>query len=83
MYINNKLEKKCVECDQLITFKDFCRVNPSMPLERALFFWNDSFFSIYCSKCYYNLPERPYRRKRGNINYKLRFREKNTVQMEK
>ena len=76
MPINNELEKKCADCAQLVTFKDFCKANPSMPLERAQFFWNDSFFSIYCSKCYYNLPERPFKVKRRYINYDLRFRKK-------
>ncbi|MFX1567423.1 MAG: hypothetical protein ACFFCV_03545 [Promethearchaeota archaeon] len=73
---SNRREKKCALCNQLITFRDFCKVNPSMPLEQAQFFWNDSYFSIYCSKCYYNLPERPYRVKRRYINYDLTFRKK-------
>lgn len=74
MSINNEQEKKCAECNQLITFEDFCRINPSVSLKRAQDFWNDSFFSIFCSECYFNLPERPFKVKRGHFNYHIKFR---------
>lgn len=34
MSINNEQEKNCAECNQPITFEDFCRINPSFSLER-------------------------------------------------
>ncbi|MFX0037553.1 MAG: hypothetical protein ACFE9I_18175 [Candidatus Hermodarchaeota archaeon] len=74
MSVNNEQEKKCAECNSLITFEEFCRINPSMSLDRAQEFWNDSLFSIFCPGCYFNLVERPFKVKRSYFNYYFRFR---------
>ncbi len=66
---NDNQEKNCTDYNQRITFEDFCRDNPSISLKRAHEFWKDSFFLIYCSDCYFNHPERPYKVKNGYFNY--------------
>lgn len=66
-------EKNCAECNHPLTFEDFCRINPSMLLKRAQEFWQDSLFLIYCPECYFSLPERPFKVKRGYFNYRSRY----------
>ena len=74
MSLNSNQEKKCADCNRLITFKDFCSVNPSISYQRAEKFWEDSLFLIYCPECYFNRPERPFKLKRGYFNYYSRIK---------
>jgi len=72
--IRTDLENKnCADCNQLITFKDFCRINPTFSLEQAKEFWDDSMFLIYCPECYFNLAESPFKTRRGYFNYYKRY----------
>ena len=69
MILNHNKEKKCANCNRVITFGDFRRINPSIPLIKAESFWHDSMFLIYCSECYFNLPEKPFKLKTGYFNH--------------
>lgn len=73
MLLNYNEEKKCAGCNRVITFDDFRRINPSISLKRALFFWNDSMFLIYCSECYFKVPEKPFKLKKGYFIYHHRM----------
>lgn len=67
------MEKKCANCNRVITFDDFHRNNPTLSLSKAYYFWNDSLFLIYCSDCYFNLPEKPFKLKTGYFNHYYRI----------
>ncbi|UCC18417.1 MAG: hypothetical protein JSV62_09900 [Promethearchaeota archaeon] len=65
--------KRCTDCGKSITFSEFCLYNSSISKERAKDLWNDSMIVIYCPECYFNIPEKPFKQKRGYFNYHLRF----------
>lgn len=65
--INSK--RKCADCNHSLTFNEFCRINPSISLKRAVEFWNDSMYLLFCPECYFNRPERPFRIKRRYYKY--------------
>ncbi|NVM37287.1 MAG: hypothetical protein HWN81_16945 [Candidatus Lokiarchaeota archaeon] len=67
-------EKKCGVCNQIISFEDYCRDNPSISSQRAQDFWEDSLFLIFCPDCFFNLSERPFKQKRGYLNYYSRIK---------
>lgn len=74
--ISSKIhEKKCGECNQSLTFEDFCRINPSLILKKAHDYWNDSMILIYCPDCYYKLPEKPFKRRRRYEKFQSRNKE--------
>lgn len=68
--------KNCAVCNQQLTFEEFCQINPSISYKKANEYWNDPMILIYCPDCYFNLPERPFKRRRGYFNYMSRFRTK-------
>ena len=67
-------EKKCADCNQTLTYEEFCQINPSLSREKAQEYWNDSTILIFCPDCYFKLPEKPFKSKRGYYNYFSRFR---------
>ncbi|MFX0042980.1 MAG: hypothetical protein ACFE8L_08720 [Candidatus Hodarchaeota archaeon] len=68
--------KNCADCNQSLTFEEFCQINPSISRKMAKKFWNDTMILIYCPDCYFNRPERPFKKRRGYYYYSNRFRNK-------
>lgn len=68
------LKKACADCGKLISFSKFLNDNPSFSEMRAKELWNDPIISIFCPDCYFNLPEKPFKLKKGYFNYYHRFR---------
>ena len=73
---NTKLHnKKCVDCDRVITFKDFCRINPFFSLKGAKELWNNPLITPYCSECYFKRPEKPFKLRKRYYLYHSKFKE--------
>ena len=71
----NLKDKKCVDCGRIITFEDFCRINPFFSLKCANELWNNPLITPYCSKCYFNRPEKPFKLRTRYYSFYNRFRE--------
>ena len=56
--------RQCLDCKQTITFEQFLRNHPHMAITRAISIWDDAVLSILCPKCYFNAPERPFKKNR-------------------
>lgn len=57
--------RNCADCEKIISFKEFCRDNPLLNESAAKDFWNNRLYSIYCTECFYNRPERPFKVRRA------------------
>ena len=55
-------KRKCPDCEKVISFDEFLKNHPRYSLKEALFIWNDSLLTIMCPNCFFNAPERPYRK---------------------
>jgi hypothetical protein len=73
MTLYKKNVKNCADCNQSLTFEEFCQINPSISQKMAKEFWTDPMILIYCPACYFNRPERPFKRSRGYYYYSSRF----------
>ncbi|MFX1391059.1 MAG: hypothetical protein ACFE9Z_13425 [Promethearchaeota archaeon] len=68
------LKKECADCGKLVSYSKFLNDNPNFSEIRAKELWNDPMISIFCPDCYFNLPEKPFKVKRGYFNYQGKFR---------
>ncbi len=66
--------KKCCDCRKLLTFREFCRNNPTLPFIRARDLWEDPLITPYCPNCFFNRPEKPFNIKRRE--FKMILKEK-------
>ena len=57
-------ERNCPDCKNIISFEEFLMNHPQYSLERALLIWNDKLLTIFCPQCFFNAPEKPYKKKR-------------------
>jgi len=55
-------ERTCPDCKKSISFDEFLANHPQYSKEKALLFWNDKIFTILCPKCFFNAPEKPYKK---------------------
>jgi len=53
--------RKCGDCEKVISFQDFLRDNPTIDNERGRDLWKSSLITVYCTKCFLNRPEKPYK----------------------
>jgi len=74
MIIEDSQNKKCADCGKFIVFSEFCRDNPSFSKQRAKDLWDDPMINIYCPECFFNRPEKPFKKKRGYHYYQLKFK---------
>ncbi len=56
--------KNCCDCGKLLSFHEFCRINPSLSDKRALDLWENPLITPYCPLCFFNRKEKPFKRKR-------------------
>ena len=56
--------RKCPDCEKIISFDEFLENHPHYSIKKALFIWNDTLLTIFCPKCFFNAPEKPYRKSR-------------------
>ncbi|GAH13871.1 unnamed protein product [marine sediment metagenome] len=40
-------DKNCADCNQSLTFEEFCQINPSISQKKAIEFWTDPMILIY------------------------------------
>ena len=57
-------ERNCGDCKKSISFDEFLMNHPQHTKERVLLIWNDKILSILCPQCFFNAPERPYKKNR-------------------
>jgi hypothetical protein len=69
MESNNDYLKCCVDCRKPINFKEFCQNNPALKSENAKALYYNPIISIYCSNCYFERPEKPFKLKRRDLSY--------------
>ena len=65
---NVPLPKNCIDCGKLITFKRFRNLNPSLSEVSASELWKNPLISVYCQDCFFNRPERPYKKRRRDLS---------------
>jgi len=65
--------KYCVDCNKTIDFSEFCIINATLSTEKAKDLWNNALISIYCPKCYFNRPEKPFKHRKRYLNYYRTF----------
>jgi hypothetical protein len=56
--------QKCCDCGIELSFKDFCRINPSLGEAKAEDLWKLPIIEKYCPECFFNRPEKPFKKKR-------------------
>ena len=61
--------KTCSDCGIEISFENFCQMNPSIKRTRAKYLYQHPLISIYCSNCYFERPEKPFKKRRRDLNY--------------
>ena len=61
--------KNCCDCGKLLSFHEFCRINPSLSNKRALDLWENPLITPYCPLCFFNRKEKPFKRKRREYSY--------------
>ena len=61
--------KNCCDCGKLLSFHEFCRINPSLSDKRALDLWENPLISPYCPLCFFNRKEKPFKRKHREYSY--------------
>ncbi|TXT53574.1 MAG: hypothetical protein BAJALOKI2v1_910003 [Promethearchaeota archaeon] len=59
----NKIQQ-CCDCGVKLSFEDFRRIHPSLSEEKAKGLWEISFVKKYCPECFFNRPEKPFRKRR-------------------
>lgn len=57
-------DRNCSVCKKIMTFDEFLINHPQFSVEKALFIWNDKLLTTMCPKCFFNAPEKPYRKSR-------------------
>ena len=55
----------CSDCKKILSFEEFLRDNPALNKVTADDIWSNSLYSVYCLDCFYNLPERPFKIRKG------------------
>lgn len=61
--------KNCCDCGKLLSFHEFCCINPSLSNKRALDLWENPLITPYCPLCFFNRKEKPFKRKRREYSY--------------
>ncbi|HEC41125.1 hypothetical protein LCGC14_2397500 [marine sediment metagenome] len=56
--------RKCGDCEKVISFQDFLRDNPTIDDKRGCDLWKSPLITVYCTKCFLNRPEKPYKTNR-------------------
>ncbi|MBY9011562.1 MAG: hypothetical protein KGD70_04230 [Candidatus Lokiarchaeota archaeon] len=57
-------DRNCADCKKSISFGEFLTNHPQYTKERALLIWNDKILTVLCPRCFFNAPERPYKKNR-------------------
>ena len=60
--------KSCIDCGKRISFQEFCEINPSLKEKQAESLYFNPIISIYCPKCYFERPEKPFKKKRRRLD---------------
>ncbi len=55
-------ERNCIDCNKTISLDEFLTNHPQYSKDRALLIWNYELLSVLCPKCFFNAPERPYKK---------------------
>ena len=58
----NSAERNCADCKNNISFDEFLTIHPQYTKERALLVWNGKILTILCPNCFFNAPEKPYKK---------------------
>ena len=70
--IHEPLESKsCCDCGLFIPFAHFKAINPSLSSQGAKGLYENPLIEIYCPNCYFQRPEKPYKKKRRSYHYKI------------
>ena len=64
--------KNCCDCGKLLSFHEFCRINPSLNNKRAQDLWENPLITPYCPLCFFNRKEKPFKRKRREYSYPVK-----------
>ncbi len=68
--------RKCGDCGKELTFEEFLRDNPSINEERGRDLFESPIITVYCTGCFLNRPEKPYKtNRRYYYRKRLRLRE--------
>ena len=63
--------KKCCDCGLSIPFAHFKAINPSLSLLDAKDLYENPLIDVYCPNCFFQRPEKPYKKKRRS--YYIKF----------
>ncbi|MBD3193876.1 MAG: hypothetical protein GF317_02395 [Candidatus Lokiarchaeota archaeon] len=61
--------QKCCDCGKEITFFDFRRNSPSLSFDQVHEIWKTPHLSKYCSECFFNRPEKPFKPNKRYYGY--------------
>jgi hypothetical protein len=70
--------KKCCDCNKLINYIEYRRINPSLSTDVAKDLWENPLITIYCPDCFLKRPEKPYRKRKRFLSY-YRFKLKDKL----
>jgi hypothetical protein len=67
-------QKQCGDCRMILSFEQFRQNHPTLSEAQLKSLWEDPLLTIYCPVCYFNRPEKPYkRRKRDSQWYRFAY----------